>query len=709
MAGLVSLVQLLLGRHPVPVGDARDYLDAALSFIPDSGRLPNEMAFSQLLRAPWYIFTLTSIGWLFYHPFGEAGLIFSVQLFQKILYAANIGLIFAVVRQLGYRPKVAGLASILALLYSPFLQMTDRLLVETEVLTCVLAFFLFWLHRQPVYAGVMLFLGLSNSNLFTLWPKVFLMLLPVGAAFYLYRQEEGFGKRLLKCVACVVIGALLLHLITIILPHSSFPPATLWYYGDTVGWAPLVPINGMVSLLQTNGSEIFAAYVQNKHASVDDILRWVLQQPERVLWLIGTNMSRLFARPDDVYHQSWAIFQRDGLLLYHQVLVAGAFLSVPLVFRENRFWILLLLPFGWLVYTLAHIEARYNLPLMAGLIILFSCGIATWHKMGHGYLRNWTMGLLGVLALVQMPFYPFLKSLIPLVSIALYELLILLVLCVLTVLTVYRLLPEQIRLGSLFVSSRLISLWIGLMVLLPLLCRWSLLPPDTEWFQVLKDGETGGIRQTVRIPSEFWEPENMTTYLVLDTRSFISPWQNDLAITVNGYPVTSQSKPPRVLSDVKTLLGGLLSPEVIRQYRLIPLPEHVVDTMRNASQTVIRVHLNKHVAQAVAVYGDYPIDGKEQYVLPNPDWGMFSVYKSQYDGDGRLPMMIKSQGQSERIDMNGNSSSDLSTRPGLQTGRYRIFFYRLLPEDASNLQMPVPAFRLNPLTGQLAKTFRIAY
>src|SRR5690606_23240415 len=120
-----------------------------------------------------------------------------------------------------------------------------------------------------------------------------------------------------------------------------------------------MPATGMLPLIEVNGPQVLVNSVHGQGASLGEILGWLLHEGGTALMLVGTNMVRLFARPDNVYFQSWLGIAPACFLLLHQALVLGAFLSLPQLAHERRLGVLLLVPCGALIYALAHIEARY--------------------------------------------------------------------------------------------------------------------------------------------------------------------------------------------------------------------------------------------------------------------------------------------------------------------------------------------------------------
>lgn len=687
LAGLMALVlavaYVLTARHPLVVMDARDYLDAALSVF-GNGHPVNGIVRNQILRTPWYILLISSCN-LLYPYFGDNGVVLGVRLLQAGLYAFNIVLVFRIGDLLGGR-RTAWLATIFSLLYLPQLFAVGRVLTEVEATTFLLLFAWCWLKDRPVAAGIFLFLGLSTHNWFGLWAKLAFML-PLLLLVFWQNRDPAFRSKLKKTALSLLIGSLLLQVVTWLVPHRPLPSQGLWYYGDTFGWAPLVPAEGMRSFVDANDPRVLLDALHGRNAAFAQIVHWLFRELPGPLVLFGANVFRLFARPDNVYGLSWLGLSPAFIVAWHQLLILLALCGLPMLSENRRLLLLWLLPAAYLVYALVHIEARYNLPLMPFLFLAAALAVDVFWRR-----RDWQtpLALLFFWLLIRLPWYPPLLVLLPGLSLTFYRWLGMGLLAILAADILSRVLHDRRR-----------AVLLALPLFLPALCQAWLMPPASEWSIRLTPHL--GVQRTIPVDGRFWADADWRTFLVIDGVPPVSDG-NDLAITVNGLPVPSANQAPPMLGKLEYLLGGLLTPADIRQYRYLPLPTILENSIRKTGVADIQVRLKPEARMPLLLYGDYSIS-RHQMAIPSPDWSTFSIYKAQYEGDGRLPLLIVPAG---RTMLTGSpealGSKDLSPAPGLQTGQVRIFLFRYQP---GNPELPAPSLQLDA-AGHLSKTFQIA-
>jgi hypothetical protein len=626
------------------------------------------------------------------------GLLLVLRLFQAGVFAFDVILIWQIAKRLG-GSRAAWLAVTLAALYTPFLMMTGRVMSENQILPCLLLWLWWWLDGRPWLSGTALFFGLSGSW-FTFWPKL-IVLGAVAALSAWRRSDPALRRKLGVALMPLLVGGLFLQGVTMVLPHQSLSPATIWYYTDTMGWGTLLPLAGMRSFLAVNGGpRAFEAYLHAAPTAIPDVLRWFASDPSHALLLLGANIARLPMRADNVYGQSWLFITPEVLQILHRLILAGAFWSFALLFTEPRSRLLWLMPLAWLVYTFTPVEARYNMPLMPFFILAAALGWQAVWRQPRMFRIMFLIGTVAALLLIHMNWYPGVLLVVPAFPLPLFSALCGLLVLLLLGAGLWGLLRTGPRLRFSFGFTAFLM---TLVVSLPATAHHLLVPPKSEWTTPLVVGRAP-IRQEIPLSKDFWQPSNMVTYLLLDTSPPVSPQQNDLNITVNGYPVSSVSDSPRVLGELKYLLGGLHAPESFRQYRMLRLPPQVVASLRASHRADIRVGVAPHAAGPVVLFGDYPIGGQGRYVIPTPDWTSYSIYKAQYDGDGRLPLPVETEAA-----LPDSGNADLSINPGRQNGRYRVFLLRLLPEDAANPVMPTPYFKVDPRTGDFIQFYKLAY
>lgn len=692
ITGLAAVAYILLGTHSLVAGDARAYLDAALGLIGANGYTLNDVSRNTLLRAPWYILTLSAFAFPL-QGLGEPAIIFAIRLFQALLLAFNMLLIFQIGRLTGLKEKEALLAVGLALFYAPFYRISSCLLVETQVITFLLLAVYFWLKERPALSGFLLFLGLSNSGL-SLWPKL-LILMPMSVLAI--RQKPALRQKILMPLKIMLGGTLLMNVAAWLLPHQSLSANGFWYYADTGGWIPLVPASGMQSLIAENGLAVLPRYFHAQGEGFVRLTHWLLLHSQQALLLFGNNYFQIFARPDNVYRQAFLFLGPQGQIVYHQFLIIAALLAGPLLFSNRRLWICWFWLPVWMVYALDHTETRYNLPWMPFAILLatfFLSRLDCSERKNKGALL--TLALL--LGLVQAQgLYPWLAAVFPALSLELF---------------IETVLGATLLIFGVYIyktgARRFQQFWPLLLCGLPALCHFLLVPPDSHWTMSLT-ASGPAIEKVLRPAPIFWKPAELSTFLLIDTQPPVSSTVNDLAITVNGFSVDSRSTAPAVLNELTYMRGGLIAPDAIRQYRILALAPVVIRSIETSGHAVVRVGLNSTASAPAMLYGDYALNHQSRFAVPDPDWGDYSLYKSYFDGDGRPPIEINSRSSQSRLLSKPPDRPDLSTAPGLQTGQYRIFLLRMPPADAANPVMPAPSFQWDPIKGQLAKTLMLAY
>lgn len=716
MALGAGLAFLWFKPHPQVAGDAKDYLNAALGLIPGTGYVLDDLARTQILRAPWYILILAALGNIFYPPFGQEGVIWSAWVFQVILCAFNVVLTYHIVQKVSPVRWAGMMAAGLMLLYIPLTLITARLMVETEVITGLLLFVWFWIQERPSAAGFALFSALSNSWL-GFWPKIIFLLGLFGVTLWLQkglRQDSQFKARCFQLFQPLLFGGLIMQLLSVLMPHQAISPVAMWYRFDTAGFLSIQAANSMISLIADYGPETLLRYMHGQSISILQMLDWLSRNAYEVSLLLGANIFRLFVFPENIYQETLLGLSPAILVIFHRLLFFSAVLTIPLLCQDRRLWIFWLIPTIWLVYVLSHIESRYNLPAMVFIIMLAAVG---WSQLiveiRQRQVPAWKGGLLGLVVLLlsvwdRLDIVPWFLAMGFSLSKNYFA-------------WGWAILGCLILFGLLFALWKNLCAWtlrskvaLGGLVVLGFWALWSHFNVEsiaTQWTVPLQPGWS--VERVIRPDDSFWQPERMQTFLVLQTEPSVSPFEQDLQIQINGFPVPSISQPPPILSELKFLTGGLLSLPTIRQYRLLPLSEEVVQSIQKNDQAAIRISvstINTKGQNPILIYGDYPASGKN-YWLPSPDWGAFSMEKAQYDGDGRMQMgPLQSRGFSalKNVQTGQTNLTDLSTQPGKQSGQYRIFLYRLLPEDANNPQMPSPSFRMDQ-SGKLFKVFRIAY
>lgn len=695
LVAIVASGFVLTTPHTVLMNDSQKYFLSAqvLLGLDDRSLVTREgEMWTHLLRAPWYILHLTVVIKLF-SAWGEDTVLSAVRVSQALLLGANAWLVYRIGGQLGFSKPLAWLTGLLMLLYLPFLFQTDRLLTETQTTTFFLTFAWLWLMQRPKLAGVFLFLALSNSWL-SLWPKVFILLVLLLLVWLVFKPDrQAFLKKLGWCAVPFVVGAALMQGVYQIMPHGYFQPVYFWQYFDTDGWAPMLEINGALTLLAAK-AQVFSGglwpWIASLPEGLNEGLRMLWLHPETVVMRYLVNIARFFALPDNLYQQTGLGISPDVLWGMHQTILLGAWLAMARVFQDKRCGVLVLFPVLWaLAYSFSNIELRYNLPVMPFVILLAVLG---WQSVVQVRSTSAWLGAVGLLLISLLGFsglmYPDVAGF--LLPVGYFVLLV-----VLFVGLSFWLFSNPL----VFIApmSRILTSGVVAVVLL---ATFVMSPQALSWRQAISSTEP--IRQQIIVDSAFfdvsdWNPaEPMTTFLVLDILPVVDPPGQRMDITINGLPVLdkrpyTRDAVPFGLSLQKHLLGGLRDSQDIRQYRFLRLtPAIEADILRRGHANVSIQAMHAAARNPLWLYGDYPADNVGGAFIPNPDWGCFSIYKALFNGEGRQWIGVQKSGIP-------------STK-----GVYRIMLVRMQQTAANQLDYAFPVYQYYP-DGHLGKEFRLAY
>lgn len=715
-----------MGKHPDVVQDAWQYLLVTKKLM--LGQSLDTFESFHLVKTPVYIGFLRSV-FAFTGLSSETSMITGVQVAQVFLYALNIWLIHRCTVLLT-NSRVTGLiAGVVGILYLPLLFYTDRVLTETVMISLLLASTWCYLSGKKWWCALYLFLGLATS-LMTLWIKVLFAFIAVAAYWglgFLFQKESDVREKLNK--SCWQLTQILLVVTGLYL--ITKPVVFGWYQGestgqsllrfaDTQGWSPTVPFNGFYQEIYLFETPVFTTLRQLLSEEISLLVSWVIYEPWEFISRYVVNIVRFFSRPSNPFMQSWLGLPSWFVLQLHLAIRVLCLMGLPVIFIRGRLNPLLVLSVVWAgCYSLHHIEARYNLPMMP-LLIITAVTIFHWVwvecKEKVDVLGFMSMGLIALNFIVNPvgSIFPISRGdFLVLPDMAwLFHIFAILFWhnCLMFGSAKLFLEPssKQINFLNLKISiekiksidsfkpkvslNQLIYIF-ALSVAGFFYIQFFANPVVYPRYDTLKTNETISQKIVIAASQKKDLLDNLKTatdtdyetYVLLEARTS-GLKQSGQALEVRaGESVLQEVPVSGFLNVFEGLMAGYNEPVDFPQYRFYKVDETLLENTLTDGEENLIISVENHDREELLVPFDYPRFYSGDYVIPDFDWGRFSRFKALYDRDGRLPRAIQ--------------SSDTGKK-------YRILLLRF-PKDPNNTLTPRPNFTIEE--GQLVKEIYVLY
>jgi len=620
----------------------------------------------------------------------------AVWIAQGVIDSLSCVLVYSIGKRLFSR-KSAILAAILAALYAPFIHYTMEYLQETLIIFLLLSSILLFVKAiqdksKPgfFWAGISLFLVTTGRVAYIYWFVVVFALL----GYILFKEHNAvLFKRAFGGLTAGFLLPLLFWMSLVARESGKFgkiligPGAlNLYLYNNvlTGGWqADENRLSLGPHLTQRLKEQGFVWDDKNNKWPPDDVLfkaewRDIQEKPQayfelflekvRVLWLgnVGSN----------------ALIQA-----LHQLAVLLLVMSIPLAFFSNRLSILLsgLIIYVTLMHGLVSTEPRYNLPAMPFVFLLSGFGLSCLWKsppIQNREIRRKTILFcaLGVGAylssrILTVPVLLLILNRIrPAAAFAINIVLKNFFLLFITIAVYFYLFSALAR------SKKIVSAVFPCFVFVVFLNSWAIYHKSWRQWTAALSGSHKGIRQEIKLTKDYLERAK-EAYLKIDMQQSRQP-MGKLVLLVNDEPVKTYSG--KLTVDGKPFPGYFeyrymtVEPARMRRWFSIPVEISLLRKLNPVKIEMLYENTPDSKKGYINVYGDYPLNNSDKFfagpLFARSDFET-SILKYSYDGDYRLNGTVRLKSLATQSNFsNGRSwtARDLSPRPGIQTGYYRI-------------------------------------
>ncbi len=625
----------------------------------------------------------------------------AVFIVQAVLDTCSCACVYGIARQLGGR-AVGVVALMLAAMYEPFVFAAARLQTET-MCTCVslAGLWAFVARSHPrqlagkTAAGCLLALAMLIRPALQF---LFAVLLPLVWATH----SDAPRWRRAALAAAFAAGFFLLIGPRLALTHYFFghavwsgttDPSVNVYAGaalDNLGWRTdrnsfaIPPRGEMLAVLQAWG----AAQPGAEDYWRATLLTW-RHHPLQSMAVALHKLYQAWSHPYNDSRRRW-LTGLHGQRVWHKAMLVLAAIGMPLALRNRRIGLPLVVTafYLWSTYLAVQIEVRYAIVVLPVMLCFAALALVT---LGRGLRAAWQAGC------SRSMLIPAVTTLVLSVLLRCYPLGRLLELCA----ALSPRFAENLRAGVMLLvmvlSAALVFQpvrravgcgWGSAAALLPLVLGMSIFlvgrPLANVWhrWKAPLTAGRGVVHHDFLLPADVQPPQDAE--LRLDLSGSSDPG-NDLVVTVNGTearrfvggPSRDDAVPPESFY-VQLFEGQGRQARPWHGWYAVPLAS---DSLLPSAtlQVELRIVGNLATDTVAAVFGDYPSGEQRIYDGPSPFapglTADTSVYKYLGDGDLRMRRRVSLSGTSRSSfsDGRGWMSADLSSDPGRQFGRYRIF------------------------------------
>lgn len=629
---------------------------------------------------------------------------------QALVSSAACLLIYALARELG-GSYVGVIALVLAGAYEPFIFSAARLQTETVgSFLCLLGLWAVVSTAAPRRTWRFVAAGGVTAVMMLVRP-VFQFLFPLLLAMIVIAHSDVGWRGWLRCGTAFSVGFFALIGPRLVLTQQllgravwsgTLDPRISLYAGivpENVGWGT----TGVSFAKPPRGAlrEVLSERGAAKPTSADyqrAAIRTLFQHPTRSLPVLAHKLYQAWLRPYNNSRQR-LFMSLDGQRAWHQAILLLAAIGMPLALRRRRIGVPLIATTMYLLaaYLAMQIEVRYfamTLPFLMMFAALAASALAggacaRWRTRRLGGVVALTAVVIGlaVAAHVLSPARVLEQMGDALSPRQAHDISVAIGFALLAggALLVFTLLSAQLPVRW-ATAAAIVPLVIGAVTFgfgRPLAASWR------EWRAPLIPNR-GGVRRELTLPADLPSPLRAEFRLDLLAAGDATA---DLVICVNGREVRRFIGGPR--RDDAVPLPAYYEELFAAQRRgqrpwhgwyaaPVPLEDiHALSTIRVEA----RLEGANGTGSGTAVFGDYPAGGDgARYDGPSvfaPGWwGDVSIYKYLADGDARMRRQtrINASGDSSFDDGHEWSRRDLSSEPGRQYGRYRMFLLLTYPE-----------------------------
>lgn len=603
-----------------------------------------------------------------------------VRLFGVFLdLLCNLLIMLIGIRLIGRTPALV--AGLMYAIYFPFILSSTMLLLETSTsFLILLTIYLFirasenYKHKYLILAGITTGLLLLNK------PTATLLVIPLLAGFYFYVRAHWQNK--------IFVSRILWYLAPFGLITAVWLTITSIHFGQIAIRDP----NYSGANLRQSTSIIYEGYdldMVEKDFWTRSIAGDILDDPIGYGGLLIKKFDRLWRRPFNDFKKEFIIPYEvnEG---HHLVLVIFGLMGLLLLMRLDfrlAAWLLFIIGYYTVIHLVFHSISRYNFNAMPMVLLAGAYMIALiWDSFVNYPMKSKVMILSSLFILVlsitigtnwiQILFNSELNQLTVIITILIKIILFLSGLLLLTKVVKYESYP----------IGRSLMILGCLVIVAPLMASHTLSRDNWAEFKTqidstdIKAGTRIYISNLVKIRNgDSWD-------LVIDlnsgrnrSNSFNVKVGNENIKLVGGKePLQKMFYPkPTYLYYSKFIPMGI---EEYRQYAIIPIQnQFIMQELIKSGYLDISISINEEFNEPnnyVNLWGNYSTDEDSVFI---PAVRFVSIERFVHQNDPRIRYPVKYASDStisyyiNQSDNIAENSIDLSSSPGIQTGRYNIF------------------------------------
>lgn len=638
---------------------------------------------------------------------------------QALLGTLSLLLLYLIAVRLINR-RIALISIVVAAVYVPFVISEGRLLTET------LAIFIFllnvWLLIMAITRGswwLILLSGLVTALLVitrTFFQYIYIFYWPMLIAGFtanklreVHVNIRSLKKRWLRLIPWKSL-IYILGMAVIIIPRLFWTPQVdrygrsfisgSWRNGLAMYCGIYPPNRGLQTTANPGGDILNSVKVEPGPDAADDkylkaAAQIILQQPLEVIPVLLAKGRLFYQRAYNDFLQGYILSPHDIDIFNRIILIIGLFGAFLLPLLGIGGWpVIVSLIYGWGMCLLADAESRYTLPLIPFMIMT-----AVWfidvvirrvvELFNTNRRRGYRLILFLILACILLLLVIFGRPALTMAYLPglsfpgahLLQIVFFSLLCILLIPPLFIIYKKQVGGWRRYLAAIGPSAFIFMVYFSALKVH----PSWHEWSTRLSNSEQV-VRQTIDLP------EDLENYRSLDLKLDLVSGANrnyDLTVWVDGEmvrrfsgglsPDSASWLPPdkRRAFPIYLRATKRKMPD-IRQWYTIPL-----DIKKLAGRKAIEVEIKFHPEEESAdcyvdLFGDYKFTNQPN-IFEGPTFSKspsrLSLYKYLFDDDWRIWESVEVP-TVERVDYTGHGKSrsdDLSPRPGIQSGSFRIF------------------------------------
>lgn len=601
-----------------------------------------------------------------------------VRLMNVIIDTACILLLMLIAVRL-FDKRVGLLAGLLYLFYPPFIEMTGIISPEPLTILLILSTFYFMLSWYDNKSSRFLYLcGLTLGLLVLTKPTGVLLFIPFGIGF-LYDNREDIKTAFLQITKAAI------PFTAIVLPWVII---TSVYFGTPAIRDP----NYSTSNFRSSSSIVYEGYDLD-YIDVDFWIRptmySITNDPVGYGFLLIKKFVRLWASPHHDFERSFLIpFKQSPI--YHFIIILSGLFGIFLFWIKKRRGLifLMLIPIYYtLIHIIFHSLARYNLNPMPMIIIAASAVLIYLydfirHDMIAGrpgrYLPKVILFLSGILFVIYFPEQPMINLFGVTTGIDIIRLLKLLILLVM-IFALIRILSFSLNKKS----ALKMTLGPSLLLVLILMTTGATSDKWAEWrIRLDRPDQKLGVR--IFIPNDFrLHPDELVRVGIDMTASRDRRYPFELMVCdeksifyLDRKPISNFYYNKASYNVYERLLD--IDRVQMRAWAFVPLKASFFNRALDKNGYIdIIIGNGENSDGHIIVYGNYPLLDNKHTQLPS--LSHHSIERFVEKGDPRIWTDYKLSSDSafsyyiDKTNEKEFRTDDLSTMPGRQFGRYRIF------------------------------------